>query len=614
MDALYFDFEYRDYERAEELVLLSWMTAKTKVPQTIDLRHAEGRLQVAELVDRFEHHTWIAYNAQADLKCLLALGIDISGLLVIDAMAEARMVTLTHDIHWVKSQSLLSSLGAFGIPADLTSGAKDELRNLILSKADYSEVEWARIVAYGPQDILPLPRLMAAVSAVHRQVVSPVTIEEMHQRGEYVKAVAVLSFGSRGFPVDEARLQAIYGDSETIRRQLIESAVAQYGPIYWEDYSWSNEGFEELVAEGGYDWERTESGYLKLDKDYFKAQAQRYPTLEPLYQIRNLIRSLTGTDLRPLVVDGYVKPPIFTFSQKTGRNSPKPSQGFVLNLPPWLRTMIKPKTGRVFVGADWAQQEIAIAAGLSGDEALLAAYNNPEGDVYLALAKMAGVVPPGGTKQTHPTERKTFKAIQLGLGYGKGVRSLALDVFEANRDETGQPTLTLDEAQYRAEEIYAWHQETFSTYWAWLHDSIDQARVDEYLRSVDGWTYFVGGAVRDTQLLNFPLQSAGAAMMRRATIRIANTRSLDLVCSLHDAFYINCTEAEKREDVRLLIECMDQACEDILGKQVKIPVEVNVYGAQDGYHDPRADRINAMLQAVMKGRNEVLDVVGSSRA
>ena len=312
---------------------------------------------------------------------------------------------------------------------------------------------------------------------------------------------------------------------------------------------------------------------------------------------------LSGTDLRPMVVDGHIKPAIFTFSQKTGRNSPKPKHGFVLNLPPWLRTMVKPKPGMVFVGADWAQQEIAIAAVLSGDEPLLAAYTNPEGDVYITLAKMAGAVPPDGTRHTYPAERKTFKVIQLGLGYGKGVRSLALDVFEANRDHQGRPTLTLEEARYQAEAIYEWHRETFRTYWDWLHDSIDQARVDEYLRSVDGWTYFVSDSVRNTQLLNFPLQSAGAAMMRRATIRIAGTGRLDLVCSLHDAFYLNCRESEKEEHIAMLVKCMDKACKDILGSRVRIPVEVNVNDSQRGYHDPRADRIDEMLKKALDGQD-----------
>ena len=56
---------------------------------------------------------------------------------------------------------------------------------------------------------------------------------------------------------------------------------------------------------------------------------------------------------------------------------------------------------------------------------------------------------------------------------------------------------------------------------------------------------------------------------------------------------------------------MNQACEDILGKQVKIPVEANVYGAQVGYPDPGRDRIDAMLKTVLKGGNEVRNVPAS---
>lgn len=38
-----------------------------------------------------------------------------------------------------------------------------------------------------------------------------------------------------------------------------------------------------------------------------------------------------------------------------------------------------------------------------------------------------------------------------------------------------------------------------------------------------------------------------------------------------------------------------------LGKQVKIPVEINVYDAEEGYHNPRADQVDAMLKTVLKG-------------
>lgn len=601
MDFLYFDCEYRDREIPEELVLLSWMTSTEPTPKTIDLRSQEGRRQVIALTESYSDHAWVAYNAQADLACLLALGVDITLLRVIDAMAEARMVTLTHQDHWSPSQSLLASLEAFGIQSEIEAHQKDATRDLILATDVYSDAEWSLIVAYGPTDITPLPVLMRAISHTHQIVGSPVSVPEMLERGEYVKAVTVLSFRSHGFPVDEDHMREMYGNSEQIRHRLIEKAVHTYGPIYWNDYTWSQEGFRELVCAKGYSWERTESGKLKLADDYLKAQSKRYPELQLLYQIRKLCSALRSTDLRDLITPaGYIKPPVFTFSQKTGRNSPKPSKGFLLNLPPWMRSVIRPKSGMVFVGADWAQQEIAIGAVLSGDDNLLAAYNNPDGDVYLALAKMAGAVPPDATKQSHPLERQTFKAIQLGLGYGKGANSLALDVYEANCNSNGKHLLSMEEAQYRAETIYEWHQDYFQQYWDWLRDSVDQARTDEYLRSVDGWTYFVGDDVRDTQLLNFPLQSAGAAMMRRATIHIHNAGMLDLVCSLHDAFYINCQIQQQDEHVRTLVRCMDSACQDILGDKVKIPVDVHVYDAVTGYQDLRANAINQIL-------NEVLD-------
>lgn len=92
----FFDFEYRDNEDPDELVLLSWMPSDTKQAQTIDLRAGRGREKVSALFETHQDGVWVAYNAQTDLKCLLTLGQDIRPLKVIDAMAEARMVILTH--------------------------------------------------------------------------------------------------------------------------------------------------------------------------------------------------------------------------------------------------------------------------------------------------------------------------------------------------------------------------------------------------------------------------------------------------------------------------------------------------------------------------------------
>ena len=80
---------------------------------------------------------------------------------------------------------------------------------------------------------------------------------------------------------------------------------------------------------------------------------------------------------------------------------------------------------------DWSTQEIAIAAGLSGDERMTEAYAS--GDVYLAFAKANRLVPLDATKDTHADFREVCKAIVLGINYGMGPETMA---FKAGISKT----------------------------------------------------------------------------------------------------------------------------------------------------------------------------------
>jgi hypothetical protein len=70
----------------------------------------------------------------------------------------------------------------------------------------------------------------------------------------------------------------------------------------------------------------------------------------------------------------------------------------------WLRSLIQPPAGWGIAYLDWCQQEHGIAAVLSGDEVMQAAYLS--GDPYLEFAKQAGAVPADATKRTHNNERE----------------------------------------------------------------------------------------------------------------------------------------------------------------------------------------------------------------
>jgi len=51
--------------------------------------------------------------------------------------------------------------------------------------------------------------------------------------------------------------------------------------------------------------------------------------------------------------------------------------------------------------------------------------------------------------------------------------------------------------------------------------------------------------------------------------------------------------------VSALSDWMDQACKDVLGTRVRIPVEINIYDSKSGYRDPRADKIEHMLEELL---------------
>ena len=72
--------------------------------------------------------------------------------------------------------------------------------------------------------------------------------------------------------------------------------------------------------------------------------------------------------------------------------------------------------------------------------------------------------------------------------------------------------------------------------------------------------------------------------MRRGFIRAVEA-GLDVVCSLHDALYINCREETVERDSARLIECMSLAVKDILGEEITIDNEIKVITARGRLKD-----------------------------
>jgi DNA polymerase I-like protein with 3'-5' exonuclease and polymerase domains len=135
---------------------------------------------------------------------------------------------------------------------------------------------------------------------------------------------------------------------------------------------------------------------------------------------------------------------------------------------------------------DFSSQEIGIAAALSGDPALIAAYRT--GDVYLAFAKQGALAPPDATKATHGAIRDQCKGISLGTLYGMGSEGLA--------GRIGQPEIY-------ARDLLEAHRRAYPRFWRWSQAVIDHGILRGRLWTVFGWTLHVGTDVNPRSLMNY---------------------------------------------------------------------------------------------------------------
>ena len=255
--------------------------------------------------------------------------------------------------------------------------------------------------------------------------------------------------------------------------------------------------------------------------------ARSHPKVAPLRELRSALSELRLNDLA-VGRDGHNRLMLSAFASRTGRNQPSNSR-YIFGPSVWLRGLIKPPPGYGVAYIDWQQQEFGIAAVLSGDANMIAAYRS--GDPYLAFAKMAGAVPPDATKNSHPAERELFKACVLAVQYGMGPDALALRI--------GKPPVV-------ARDLLRAHQETFRVFWAWSDAAVDTAMITGQLSTVFGWTIHIGTESNPRSLRNYPMQANGAEMLRLACC-LATERGIEVCAPVHDAVLI-CAPLDRLDD------------------------------------------------------------------
>ncbi|KIF65879.1 hypothetical protein HY68_38940 [Streptomyces sp. AcH 505] len=501
----------------------------------------------------------ISFYAAAENRCALAMGVPLPTNNIC-LFAEHRAAT--NGLALPMGNGLVGALAYRGL-SHIDAGAKKAEQEFAAQTRVFDDEGRNRTTGYCCSDVASTIELFWTLApSMH--------FGHAMLRGRYMKAVAAIE--SNGVPIDTMQLDALVFKWDQIAPKLIAHVDRDYG-IY-EGATLKHDKFSLYLRHRNRPWPRTERGRLALDIDTLDRQASIWPDLKPLYQLRRIL-NVRLPDL-PVGHDGRCRTSLSPFRSKTSRNQPSTTR-FPFGLAKDLRCLIKPPKGYGLAYIDFSAQENCIAAGLSGDERLVAAYQG--GDPYLAFGKDIGMMPPDATKQSHPSERSVCKEVILGLNYGLGPQLMA--------EKAG-----ISEA--RARELIWLHKQAYATFWKWSNAVVSAGQLKGEMSTVYGWKMRVSPEDRPTSLMNFPMQANGAEMMRLAAIA-ATEAGIEVCAPVHDAFLIAAPLERLDEDIARMSEIMTVAGEKVTGG-VRIRTDAKSFRYPNRYVDERgAEMWNFMV-------------------
>lgn len=639
MKYLYLDFEYNNTSEPKlNLVCCAFEDSEGKKGRVWLYHNKKKHEGLANLLKRYrdDGYIFVAYNATAEARGIISLGMDPRKVKWIDLHLEHKHLANENDAvkygkQYAKSEkegwrvvetkrppnkwartveqdrdasnqavtpSFVSACFKFlNIKAD--GERKDFTRDLIIADKDIEEHK-QEILEYCESDVTPMPALFEAMKKTYVYLMKSLEQREslhseMLWRGEYAARTALLEM--HGYPVKGDWIRNLVKNAPGVLKECQEDIMTQDLPV--ELFRWKRqtvkgpdgksirkmvngkekcvheqviafnqklvkEYFTRYVKEKGLwgAWKKTDKGHLSLDKEmlekYFnppqKYAYERDNIGQQLLRFKKLKTSLSGflppSGSKEIITaklgsDDRIRPWFGIYGSKTARNQP-PSTYFIPLKCAWMRCMVVPPPGKMMVSIDYGSQEFLLAALESGDKSMFEAYAS--GDPYMAFAKIAGAVPPDGSKADYKLERTIYKTITLGISYDLGKDSMARDLT----NKTGKE-FTPEQAQ---DLINQFHK-SFPDWSKWRQDYIDQYQyVTGFCRLKDGWCLW-GDEDNARTIGNFPMQGMGSCILRKGT-QLIQDAGLKLLYSLHDAFYIEC-DFEDYAAVDLLARKMREA-------------------------------------------------------
>lgn len=333
--------------------------------------------------------------------------------------------------------------------------------------------------------------------------------------------------------------------------------------------------FEKLKLPGG---KKTKTGY-STSADVLEKLKPEDPIIEKILEYRTLtkLKSTYADGLDAFIgEDGRIHTKFQQTVTATGRlSSAEPNLQNIpvrIELGRQIRKMFTPKTGCVFVDADYSQIELRILAHMSGDESLIQAYRE-EQDIHRMTASKVFHIP---FDEVTPSQRSNAKAVNFGIVYGISSFGLGQDL-----------NITRKEAESYITQYFA----TYPGIKNYLDGLVAEAKETGSVSTLYGRkrpvpeissSNFMQRSFGERIAMNSPIQGTAADIMKIAMLRVdkalrKNHLQARILLQIHDELLIEAPVAEASLVAELLKTEMMAAAE------LAVPLSVEVKTGDNWY-------------------------------
>lgn len=418
------------------------------------------------------------------------------------------------------------------------------------------------------------------IKSVLREKLKETGMESLYDEMELPCLYALYEMEKNGIRVDGEALHQ-YGKK---LRTRIEELTVEIHAMAGEEFNINSPKklgeilFEKLGLKNG---KKTKTGY-STSAEVLEKLKNAHPIIPKILEYRQLTK-LNSTYAEGLAgyirADGRIHGKFHQTVTVTGRiSSADPNlQNIPTRMPLGreIRKVFIPEEGSVFVDADYSQIELRVLAHMSGDAALIAAYQADE-DIHAITASQVFDVP---LDQVDSTLRRKAKAVNFGIVYGISSFGLGQDL-----------DISRKEAEGYIEKYFA----TYGKVKKFLDRTVEDAKKNGYTVTMFGRrrpipelasSNFMTRSFGERAAMNAPVQGTAADIIKIAMVRV-NRRLKEehlqskLVLQIHDELIIETKKEELEIVQKILVEEMMHAAD----LAVPLLVDANV---GDSWYDAK---------------------------